>query len=109
MRNSRKRGTLLRAESQKRLNLFKLFRDGPNLSRFDACGALTRCLGKDGPIMATHSSKDFEQIAAAIYIELTHVCRHAKQFEAAAMWYRLGRNGISRDLRPIRSHMPAIQ
>src|SRR5262249_2173145 len=33
-RNSRKRGTL-RAESQKRLN-----RDGPNLSRFDACGAL---------------------------------------------------------------------
>src|SRR5436305_479776 len=90
MRNSRKRGTLPRAESQKRLNRFKLFRDGPNLSRFDACSALT------------HSSKDFEQIAAAIYIELTHVCRHAKQFEAAAMWYRLGRNGISRDLRPIR-------
>src|SRR5207247_6026081 len=28
---------LLRAESQKRLDLFKLFRDGPNLSRFDAC------------------------------------------------------------------------
>src|SRR5215813_11364657 len=49
MRNSRKRGTLPRAEPQKRLN-----RDGPNLSRFDACGALarpacaclTRCLGK---------------------------------------------------------------
>jgi hypothetical protein len=38
MRNSRKRGTLPRAESQKRLNRFKLFRDGPNLSRFDACG-----------------------------------------------------------------------
>src|SRR6516162_1370262 len=35
MRKSRKRGTLPRAESQKRLN-----RDGPNLSRFDACGAL---------------------------------------------------------------------
>src|SRR6516162_8730227 len=35
MRNSRKRGTLPRAESQKRLN-----RDGPNLSRFDACRAL---------------------------------------------------------------------
>src|SRR5437773_7185166 len=30
-----KRGTLPRAESQKRLNRFKLFRDGPNLSRFD--------------------------------------------------------------------------
>src|SRR5262245_37571654 len=35
MRNSRKRGTLPRAAPQKRLN-----RDGPNLSRFDACGAL---------------------------------------------------------------------
>src|SRR5207248_2735538 len=40
MRNSRKRGTLPRAETQKRLNRFKLFRDGPNLSRFDACDAL---------------------------------------------------------------------
>jgi hypothetical protein len=40
MRNSRKRGTLPRAGSQKRLNRIKLFRDGPNLSRFDACGAL---------------------------------------------------------------------
>src|SRR6266481_2366904 len=49
-----------------------------------------------------HGYAFFEQIAAAIYIELTHVGRHAKQFEAAAMWYRLGRNGISRDLRPIR-------
>src|SRR6516165_6980047 len=35
MRNSRTRRTLPRAASQKRLN-----RDGPNLSRFDACGAL---------------------------------------------------------------------
>src|SRR5262249_41817824 len=35
MRNSRKRRTLPRAEPQKRLN-----RDGPSLSRFDACGAL---------------------------------------------------------------------
>src|SRR5215472_16518511 len=35
MRNSRKRGTLARAASQKRLN-----RDGPSLSRFDARGAL---------------------------------------------------------------------
>src|SRR6266446_7527321 len=42
MRKSRKRGTLPRAESQKRLNRFKLFRDEPNLSRFDACGELDR-------------------------------------------------------------------
>jgi hypothetical protein len=40
MRNSRKRGTLPRAEWQKRLNRVKLFRAGPNLSRFDACSAL---------------------------------------------------------------------
>src|SRR5258708_31216943 len=40
MRNERKRGTLPRAESQKRLKRFKLLRDGPNLRRFDACGAL---------------------------------------------------------------------
>src|SRR6266478_2269278 len=40
MRKSRRRVMLPRAESQKRLNRFKLFRDGPNLSRFDACSAL---------------------------------------------------------------------
>src|SRR6516162_9112009 len=39
MRNSRKRGTLPRAESQKRLN-----RDGPNPSRFDV--SLLRLRGK---------------------------------------------------------------
>jgi len=39
------------------------------------------------PIMATYSSKDFEQIAAAIRKDLAQVCRHEKQFEAAAMWY----------------------
>jgi hypothetical protein len=44
--------------------------------------------------MATYSSKDFEQVAAAIDIEVTHVCRHAKQFEAAAMFYRLGQNAL---------------
>jgi hypothetical protein len=45
-------------------------------------------------MMATYSSKDFEQIAAAMGIEVRHVCRHAKQFEAAAMWYRLGQNAL---------------
>src|SRR5499427_3111044 len=42
MRNSRKRGTLPRAESQKRLNRVKLFRDGPNLSLFFETAVL-RC------------------------------------------------------------------
>ena len=43
--------------------------------------------------MATYSSKDFEQIAAAIgKDDVTQVCRHAKRFEAAAMFYRLGQS-----------------
>jgi hypothetical protein len=45
-------------------------------------------------IMATYTREDFEQIAAAIRKDVTHVCRHEKQFEAAAMWYRLGQNAL---------------
>jgi hypothetical protein len=44
--------------------------------------------------MATYTREDFEQIAAAIRKDVTHVCRHEKQFEAAAMWYRLGQNAL---------------
>src|SRR6476660_5624061 len=44
--------------------------------------------------MPTYSSKDFEQIAAAIRKDVTQVSRHAKQFEAAAMWYRLDQNAL---------------
>jgi hypothetical protein len=39
--------------------------------------------------MATYSREDFDQIAAAIHADVTHVCQNEKQFEAAAMWYRL--------------------
>jgi hypothetical protein len=39
--------------------------------------------------MATYSREDFDQIAAAIHVDVARVCQHEKQFEAAAMWYRL--------------------
>jgi hypothetical protein len=45
-------------------------------------------------IMATYSRENFEQIAAAIRKDVTHVCQHEKRFEAAAMWYRLARNAL---------------
>jgi hypothetical protein len=44
--------------------------------------------------MATYTREDFEQIAAAIRSDITHVRRYERQFEAAAMWYRLGRNAL---------------
>jgi hypothetical protein len=44
--------------------------------------------------MAAYSREDFEQIAATIGNDITHVGRYEKQFEAAAMWYRLGRNAL---------------
>src|SRR5262249_13791200 len=49
MQNSRKRGTLPRAESQKRLNRVKLLRDGPNLSRFDGSKEAPADLHPPGP------------------------------------------------------------
>jgi hypothetical protein len=39
--------------------------------------------------MATYSRADFEQIASALHKDVTDVCRYERQFEAAAMWYRL--------------------
>ena len=44
--------------------------------------------------MATYSREDFEQIAAAIRCDVSDVWRYERQFEAAAMWYRLGRNAL---------------
>jgi len=43
--------------------------------------------------MSTYSEQDFEQIAAATGKDLIHVLRHEKRFEAAAMWFRLNREG----------------
>jgi hypothetical protein len=43
--------------------------------------------------MGTYSNGDFEQIAAALGINLARVLPHEKRFEAAATWYRLNRAG----------------
>jgi len=56
--------------------------------------------------MATYSSEDFEQVAAAIHVDATRVRRHDKQFEAAAMWYRLGQNAL-KNQRPTPFVVPA--
>jgi hypothetical protein len=42
-----------------------------------------------GEIMATYSRENFEQIASTIHADVADVCRYEKQFEAAALWYRL--------------------
>jgi hypothetical protein len=44
--------------------------------------------------MATYSREDLEQIATAIRRDVSDVHRYEKQFEAAAMWFRLGRNAL---------------
>jgi hypothetical protein len=44
--------------------------------------------------MATYNREDLEQIAAAIRCDVSDVWRYEKQLEAAAMWYRLGRNAL---------------
>jgi hypothetical protein len=46
--------------------------------------------------MVAYSLGDFEQIASAIDTDVADVCRHEKQFEAAATWYRLDRNAPRR-------------
>ncbi|MGO9432387.1 hypothetical protein [Rhodoblastus sp.] len=40
--------------------------------------------------MAIYAHDNFEQIAAAINIEVDEIEEHAKLFEAAALWHRLG-------------------
>jgi hypothetical protein len=44
-------------------------------------------------LLATYSKDDFKLIAAAIGRDLVHVLRYEKRFEAAAMWFRLNREG----------------
>ena len=84
MRNSRKRLTLPRAETQKRLNRFKLFRDGPNLSRFDACGALTCPLPHPNQALAPPS----------IAVELTPInARDPGEIERGITAFARERNG----------------
>jgi hypothetical protein len=39
--------------------------------------------------MATYRNADFDQIAAAIGMEVKRVAKHENLFEAAALWYRL--------------------
>jgi hypothetical protein len=46
-----------------------------------------------GRTLVTYSEDDFERIAAAIGKDVADVRRHEEAFEAAAMWYRLNRNG----------------
>jgi hypothetical protein len=46
--------------------------------------------------MATYRSADFDQIAAAIGMEVKHVAKHENLFEAAALWYRLNRRRPTR-------------
>src|SRR5208283_1874424 len=41
-------------------------------------------------LMAIYAHDNFEQIAAAINMEVDEIEEHAKLFEAAARWHRLG-------------------
>src|SRR5436190_24088850 len=79
MRNSRKRRTLPQAERQKRLNRFKLFGEGPNLSRFDACGA-----------SASSRFRLFDRFDAIPPQQLGHGmknrCTNAQSTEVARRW-----------------------
>jgi hypothetical protein len=46
--------------------------------------------------MATYEQSNFEQIAAAIGMEVRDIAKHQNLFEAAALWYRLGRRRPTR-------------
>ena len=46
--------------------------------------------------MATYQRGDFEQIAAAIGVEVSQVAEHESQFEAAALWHGLDRRRPTR-------------
>src|SRR5262249_2023916 len=40
-------------------------------------------------LMNTYKQENFDQIATALGIEVGQIAKHASQFEAAALWYRL--------------------
>jgi hypothetical protein len=46
--------------------------------------------------MAAYEQLNFEQIAAAITVEVTQIAKHENLFEAAALWYRVDRRRPSR-------------
>ena len=46
--------------------------------------------------MAAYKQLNFEQIAAAIGVEVGQIAKHANQLEAAALWYRLDRRRPAR-------------
>ena len=46
--------------------------------------------------MATYEQSNFEQIAAAIGVEVGQIAKHENLFEAAARWYRLARRRPTR-------------
>ena len=46
--------------------------------------------------MATYVTTNFEQIAAAIGMEVKHIATYENQFEAAARWYRLDKRRPTR-------------
>jgi hypothetical protein len=47
--------------------------------------------------MATYEQSNFEEIAAAVGVEVGQIAKHANQFEAAALWYRLDRRRPTRN------------
>ncbi|MCI4680515.1 hypothetical protein K9U39_01055 [Rhodoblastus acidophilus] len=51
---------------------------------------------KHRTLMAIYTQDNFEQIAAAIDMEVEAIAKNAKVFEAAAQWYRLDRNSPKR-------------
>jgi hypothetical protein len=46
--------------------------------------------------MTTYKQSNFEQIAAAIGLKVGQIAKHANQFEAAALWYRLNKRRPTR-------------
>jgi hypothetical protein len=46
--------------------------------------------------MATYKQLNFEEIATAIGVEVGQIAKHANQFEAAALWYRLNKRRPTR-------------
>jgi hypothetical protein len=62
------------------LRLIRLFAPGPK-----------NCIP-----MATYEQANFEQIATAIGVEVGQIAKHENRFEAAALWYRLGKRQRTR-------------
>jgi hypothetical protein len=46
--------------------------------------------------LATYKQSNFEEIAAAIGVEVGQIAKHENVFEAAALWYRLAGRRLTR-------------